>query len=79
MTTSNEMYETQRGFLRSPLIFGTYRDTVQVYESSAATRPCIWVKVMDSQGQAHVHLPLSEAKYLRDCLSELIERHYQNE
>ena len=57
------------------------RQTVRVYESSAAMGPHIWLAVEDADvtkpGKGYAHLNLDAATRLRDQLTWMIEHHYQ--
>lgn len=69
---------TERGFVQMPEIVGTYGGSVQVYESSSAEEPHIWVKVIDENGtEAVLHLPLRKVKLFIGQLQYLKSNHYQ--
>lgn len=68
---------TNRGFAHFEPVQSDSRGSVRVYESSAATQPCIWLNAVGYDGgDATVHLPLGEVVVLRDQLTWLIENHY---
>jgi hypothetical protein len=76
--------ESDRGFKCYTPIKDTYGGQVGVYESSAATQPCIWVSIQQfprSDGsvdpEAAVHITLEQAERLRDILQAAITNHYQ--
>ena len=75
-TLAGQVKTSDRGFHSFALIAAKegYEGWVKVYESSAASEPCIWVST--EEGPA-VHLTLEKATLLRDQLSWLIENHYQ--
>jgi hypothetical protein len=76
---------TDRGFQHMPKVQAVHggqpSGTVQVYESSAASGPYIWLEVIEQEGHevkmALAHLPLDEAVKLRQQLSYLTTNHYQ--
>ncbi len=77
---------TGRGFQRHAPVPSEYGGHVEVYESSAASGPHIWLNVEcpanlnDPAGafkEAVAHLTLDNATLLRDQLTQLIENHYQ--
>ena len=65
---------SERGFKRLPEITDGY-NAVSVYESSNATRSCIWLKIVEDKVAA-IELTLKEAAQLRDQLDYMIEHHY---
>jgi len=77
---------SSRGFKYLDDLKTDYGHTVRVYESSAAFRPCLWMKVNgegnscgDVETELSVHMTLNQAQNLRDQLTLLIENHYQND
>jgi hypothetical protein len=81
--------KSDRGFSRLPLIPGDYGGDAQVYESSSAEGPHLWLKVTEPEDlnahaagkdtpmkECHLHLPLENAAKLRDQLTWLIDNHY---
>ena len=75
-----------RGFLRLPPIPSVYGGEVEVYESSMASGPHIWLKATtpdnlnDPQGEqveAVAHLTIEDAAKLAQQLNHLIDNHYQ--
>ena len=79
---------SERGFARQETIKGAYGGTVQVYESSAASGPHIWLRAQNpseyhdgntpAEGAvATLHLSLAEAEKLIVQLQELTT--YQRE
>lgn len=73
-----EFSTTDRGFKNYAPIEGTYGDSVRLFESSRADRPCIWVSVTDMNGtESMVHLTLEDATRLKDHLKHLTKNHYQ--
>lgn len=81
-----EMPSTQsgRGFTQMEPFKCRYGSEVRVYESSAASHPCIWLNVqgdaaaMDLKpGEGTAHLTIEQAQLLRDQLDWLIQNHYQ--
>lgn len=82
-----EYEESDRGFKQYGPIETDYGHVLRVYESSAATRPCLWLSV-DPQAAATkdrggrelgVHMTLDEAVTLRDTIDRAIEKHYQKQ
>lgn len=72
---------SDRGFDRMPAIPGR-RAWVEVYESSAASGPHVWVKVTEKADEheyadAHAHLTAEAAWQLADQLRAIVEHHYQ--
>ena len=77
---------TGRGFQRHAPVPSEYGGHVEVYESSAASGPHIWLRVespVDLNNPAGdmkegvAHLTLDNAVLVRDQLTQLIENHYQ--
>jgi hypothetical protein len=66
---------SDRGFDRYPAIPGAYGGEVQVYESSAASGPHVWLKASESP----LHLTAENATKLAEQLLALVANHYQNE
>ena len=75
-----------RGFLRLPPISSVYGGEVEVYESSMASGPHIWLKATcpdnlnDPQGkqvEAVAHLTIEDAAKLAQQINYLIDNHYQ--
>jgi hypothetical protein len=75
---ADEPIVTERGFKRMPPILGAYGGQVEVYESSAADHPHIWVKAVDpgEEDAGTVHLPIEDAERLEGHLRYLRENHY---
>lgn len=79
---------TNRGFMHMPYIPSTYGGTINVYESSNASGPHLWVKIEcpvdlnDPYGavqESVAHLTLNDAKRLAEHLNVLIDNHYQKD
>ena len=78
---------TDRGFKHMQPIICTYGSAVRVYESGAASEPCIWLNVRvdptkltnQPSGEGTAHLTLEQAQTLRKQLAYLIKHHYQVE
>lgn len=71
---------TDRGFSHMPPIDGTYdghQVQVKAFESSAASEPCLWLKVADGERKATVHLTVESALRLADQIRLLATNHYQ--
>lgn len=74
---------TDRGFDHLPPILSTYpAESVRVYESSAASRPCIWLASTErgEDGRAvevAVHLAVEDALKLAEQIQYLAANHYQ--
>lgn len=77
---------TERGFQRHAPILSSYGGHVEVYESSAASGPHIWLRVespadlnnpLGPSVEGIAHLTLEDATLLRDQLTQLIDNHYQ--
>lgn len=72
---------SSRGFARYPPLVDTYgTHEVQVYESSAASEPCLWVNVGatdDPEPRCAAHLTLEQAQQLADQLLDAIQHHYK--
>lgn len=84
--TENPPETSARGFLRFPPIEGAYGGHVEVYESSAASEPRLWLNAVNSADpretsspgtSATIHLSLAAARALVGQLEYLIENHYQ--
>ena len=78
--------KSDRGFTRLPPIIGNYGGDAQVYESSGASRPLVWLAVRESPegtrprggpAEVSVHLTADDAWRLADQLRWLVEHHYQ--
>lgn len=79
---------TDRGFTHLPPIPGDYGGFTQVYESSAAERPKVWLWVVAATSQngcpvhpagCSIHLTAENAWKLADQLRHLVENHYQGD
>lgn len=75
---------TERDFAHLPAIPSEYGGDVQVYESSAAEGPHIWLKAAEAmygqpETEATVHLTAENAWKLADQLRELVRNHYQGD
>lgn len=66
---------SERGLDRYPAIPGAYGGEAEVYESSAASGPHVWLKVTESP----LHLTAENATKLAEQLLALVAGHYQNE
>lgn len=64
---------SERGFDRYPKIPGAYGGHAEVYESSAASGPHVWLKVTESP----LHLTAENATKLAEQLLGLVAGHYQ--
>ena len=81
MTDHLSPVRNERGFAYYPEIDGTYADMVKVYESSAASRPHMWLHVQDSADfneYVTVHLSIENAVKLAEQILHLAANHYQN-
>lgn len=80
-------YETsERGFISLPDIPSSYGGTVNVYESSNAENPHIWLNAVAPKNlnnpsgdtvTAPIHLTVENAKALAEQLLFLVDEHYQ--
>jgi hypothetical protein len=69
---------TDRGFTHMPSVQGTYGELVRVYESSAASQPCIWLRIVGGQhDEWAAHLPVEAALRLAEQIQHLARNHYQ--
>lgn len=68
---------SDRGFAGFDPIVSSYGEKVQVYESSSADSPHVWVRV--SGGLDAANLTLDQARQLRDQLDWFLSNHYQLE
>lgn len=69
---------SDRGLRYCHEVEGTYGDNVQVYESSAADGPHLWVKANSATGlSAAVHLHIDDAVVLAEQLLRLHRMHHQ--
>lgn len=73
-----------RGFDSLPAIPSQYGGEVSVYESSAATEPCIWLNAVEAmhgrpESQVAIHLSAEGAWKLADQLRLLVREHYQGD
>jgi len=77
-TTASEDTITDRGFRHTKAVDGTYADTrVKVYESSAASEPCVWVSASDSGEDVAVHLTVESARTFAANIIRVCDLHYQ--
>ena len=80
---------TTQGYKWLPMINGLYGDAVQVYESSLASQPALWLRIagasQDTGRRNHmqlwrqVHLSADAAVELAQQLLWMVEHHYQND
>lgn len=79
---------SDRGFDYMPAILGRIRnEQAEVYESSLATEPAVWLAVQAPQSRNHpqlgepqrvvIELPAEDAWKLADQLRHLVRHHYQ--
>jgi hypothetical protein len=68
---------TGRGFKWLPPIPGEYGGQAEVYESSAASGPHLWLKVQYDDGDATLHLTVENSRLLAEQLTWLADHHYQ--
>lgn len=77
---------TDRGFSHLPALLDTYGGQVEVYESSAASGPHIWLNAQSpanyndpagAKTQAMLHLPVEDAVKLAEQILLLARGHYQ--
>ena len=72
---------SDRGFRYYESIPSAYGHKIDVYESSAASGPHIWLAIDGDEAliedKAHVHLTVEQAQRLRDTLDAAIVNHYQ--
>lgn len=67
-----------RGLRSLPPVAGKYGGAVAVFESSAASEPCIWLHAATpTEGAVHVHLTAEAAGHLAEQIEWLLEHHYQ--
>lgn len=80
------MHKSDRGFIQGTEIESGYGGFIKVYESSAASHPHIWVRIVcpvnmnNPEGEmmdATSHLTIENAEELIDQLQYLIDNHYQ--
>lgn len=80
--------ESARGFVRLPHIPSEYGGGADVYESSAATEPCVWLTTtapadlnrLDGElVEAPLHLTAENAWRLAEQLMTLVANHYQGD
>jgi hypothetical protein len=67
---------TDRGFRVFPYIDLGDDRRVRVYESSAATEPKIWIRIVDDDGMATAHMRISDARELARQIVWLCNHHY---
>lgn len=89
MTAHLEVTKSDRGFSRLPSIPSAYPGGhVEVFESSAASGPHIWLNATaprnlnEPEGPkftAPIHLTAEDAWKLADQLRHLVEHHYQGD
>lgn len=82
---------SDRGFKHYEPTVTDYGHVVRIYESSAATRPCLWLAVEltaeDARkagsniepSAAHAHMTLKQAEEIHAKLGAAIHNHYQRE
>lgn len=78
---------TDRGFKHYEPIKTDYGHEIRVYESSAATRPCIWLSVELTEEESHgsgiapcearAHMTIEQAEMVRNAIDAAIKDHYQ--
>lgn len=77
---------SDRGFLRLPAIPSLYGGHVEVYESSGAESPRVWLRAVaptnlnepdSAKVEAPIHLTVEAAAQLAQQLLFLVEHHYQ--
>jgi len=71
MAKDFEITTSARGFEHYGSTETAYRNTVSVYESSAASGPHLWLSIDDD---ATAHMTLEQAKEIRDRLDFAIRR-----
>lgn len=75
-----EVTRSERGFARLPEIPGGHGGNVAAYESSAASGPHVWLRVVENGGgAATAHLTAENAWRLADQLRALVRDHYQGD
>lgn len=77
-----EFETSDRGFKFLPPITSTHGGTIEVYESSAAEYPAVWVRIQENMrgaepSDSHAHLPIEDALALSQQLAWLARNHYQ--
>lgn len=79
---------SSRGFAQLPSLTSLYGGEVQVYESSLATQPAVWLRAWapanlnEPNGpkvEVPIHLSTEDAWKLADQLRWLVESHYQGD
>ena len=77
---------SNRGFTFAPEREGTYGGYVRVSESSAASRPCVWVRAVEPEatggtdpGCAAVHLTVEQALRFAEDILRICNNHYQTD
>jgi hypothetical protein len=71
---------TDRGFRWLPSLPDTHgKNSARVLESSAATEPCIWLRLNWDGEDAVVHLNAERAWQLKEQIEWLLEHHYQGD
>jgi hypothetical protein len=67
-----------RGFLRAPVIAGTYpNESVEVYESSNAENPAVWIKGIECVGSgSRVELTAENAYRFAEQIMALVANHH---
>lgn len=67
-----EITETSRGLhIYGEPVVTSYGDVVSVYESSAASGPCCWLRI-EQVSESAAHLNLEQAVAIRDRLDAFI-------
>ena len=70
---------SSRGFAYMPELKGTYRDAVKVYESSAATEPCVWLRVKEGDYSATAHVTAEVAWAFAEQIMTVVRDHYHGD
>lgn len=71
--------QSERGFAYLPTIHDGRGGRADVYESSAAEEPCVWLKASNGQGTVHLHLDADTAWQVADQLRHAVRNHYQGD
>lgn len=72
-------HRSTRGLLYMPALTEDYGGEVRVYESSAAERPCVWLRVTrsDTVSAETAHLTAEAAWELAEQIRYVLRHHYQ--
>jgi hypothetical protein len=75
-----EPTESARGFVALPALAAAYGGEIEVYESSAASGPHLWIKSTDEGGQAvTLHVTAETAWKFAEQIVTAVRNHYQGD